>query len=57
MERAARAMAAAMRVVGDNENDGDYGKGNDNGNKGVRQGTAMAMRRALVTATRVAGNE
>ncbi len=43
-------MAMAMRVAG---NDG-Y---DSNGNKGIRQGTEMAMKRAMATATRVAGKE
>jgi hypothetical protein len=50
MARAARAMAIAMRVAGNEE-------GNCNSDKGVRQGTAMAMRRAMAAAMRVAGEE
>jgi hypothetical protein len=43
-------MAMAMRVAGNKE-------GNGNGNKGVGQRTAMATKRAMGTATRVAGKE
>jgi hypothetical protein len=52
---AARAMAMAMRVVGNKEGNGNFGKRDGNGNKGGRQATATATKRVIVTATRVAG--
>ncbi len=42
---------------GDKEGKSKCSKGNDNGDKGVRQGTVMARKRAMATATRVAGNK
>jgi hypothetical protein len=52
-----KVMAIATRVAGDKEGSGKGGKGNGNNNKGVRQGTAMATKRAMATATRVVGKE
>jgi hypothetical protein len=42
---------------GNEEGKGKGGKSNGNGNKGVRQGMAMAMKRAMVTATSVMGDK
>ncbi len=53
--RAARAMATAMRVAGDNE-----GKGNKAMVMGTRiagEWTATATKRAMVMMTRVAGEQ
>jgi hypothetical protein len=44
-----------MRVAGNKEGNGEGGKGDCNGNKGIRQGMAMAIKRAMATMTRVAG--
>ncbi len=49
--------AAAMRVAGNKEGNGEGSKGNGDSNKGVRQGTALATKWAMATATRVAGEE
>ncbi len=49
--------ATAMRVAGNKEGNGEGGKGNGDSNKGVRQGTALATKWAMVTVTRVAGKE
>ncbi len=49
--------ATAMRVAGNKEGNGEGGKGNGDSDKGVRQGTALAMKWAMATATRVAGKE
>jgi hypothetical protein len=49
--------AMAMRVAGNKEGNGEGGKGNGDSNKGVRQGTALATKWAMVTVTRVAGEE
>jgi hypothetical protein len=46
--RAARAMAMAMRVVGDEEGNGDADKGGG-------RATVMATKRVMVTAARVVG--
>jgi hypothetical protein len=46
-----------MRVVGDEEGNGEDGKGDGDSDKGVRQGTALATKWAMATATRVAGRE
>ncbi len=46
-----------MRVAGNKEGNGKGGKGNDNGNKGVSQGMAIATKRAIATVTRVVGEE
>jgi hypothetical protein len=46
-----------MRVPGNKEGNGEGGKGNDSSDKGVGQETAMATKRAMVTATRVAGDK
>jgi hypothetical protein len=48
-------MATAMRVAGNKEGNGDFGKSDGDGNKGGGQATAMATKRVIVTATRVAG--
>jgi hypothetical protein len=47
----------AMREAGDEEGNGEGGKGNGDSNKGVRWGTTLATKWAMVTATRVAGEE
>jgi hypothetical protein len=47
----------AMRVAGNEEGNGEGGKGNGYSDKGVRQGTALATKWAMATATRVAGEE
>jgi hypothetical protein len=39
------------------EGKGKGGKGDGDGNKGVKQGTVKATKRAMATATRVAGNQ
>jgi hypothetical protein len=49
--------AMAMTVAGNKEGVGKGSKGDGNGNKGVRQGTAIATKRAIDTATRVVGKE
>ncbi len=53
--KVARAMVTAMRVAGKEEDEG--GKSNGDINKGGRQGTAMAAKRAMAMATRVAGEQ
>jgi hypothetical protein len=42
---------------GNKEGEGKGGKGKGNGDKVVRQGTVTAMKRAMATATRVAGDK
>jgi hypothetical protein len=49
--------AMAMRVVGNEEGNGEGSNGNGDSDKGVRQGTALATKWAMATATRVAGEE
>ncbi len=51
--RAARVMAAAMRVGGDEEGEGD--KAMAMATRIAGEWTATATKRAMVTATRVAG--
>jgi hypothetical protein len=51
--RTARAMATAMRVVGDKE--GKSSKGNGDGDQGGKQATATATKRAMAMVTRVVG--
>jgi hypothetical protein len=46
-----------MRMAGNEEGNGEGGKGNGDSNKGVRQGTALATKWAMATATRVVGEE
>ncbi len=48
-------MMMAMRVAGNEEGNGNYGKRDGDGNKGGGQATATAKIRVIVTATRVAG--
>ncbi len=48
-------MMTAMTVVGNKVRNGDFGKRDGNGIKGVGQATAMATKRVIVMATRVAG--
>jgi hypothetical protein len=50
-------MVTAMRVVGDEEGNGDGGKSNGNGDQGGGQETEMATKRVMVKATRVAGKQ
>ncbi len=50
-------MITAMRVAGNKEGDGECGKSDGNGDKGVWQGTVMATKRATATAMRVAGDK
>ncbi len=57
MARAERAKAVAMRVTGNKEGNGQGGKGNDDGNKGVGQGATTEMKRTVATASRVAHDE
>ncbi len=45
------------RVAGDKDGNGEGGKGDGHSDKGVRQGTALATKWAMATATRVAGKE
>ncbi len=52
---AARALMMAMRVAGNKEGNGNFGKRDGDGNKGGGQATAMATKRVIVTASRVAG--
>ncbi len=52
---AARAIMTAMRVTGNKEGNGNFGKRDGNGDKGGGQATAMATKRVIVMATRVAG--
>jgi hypothetical protein len=54
-ERAARAMATAMRVAGKEEGKGD--KGNGDSNESGRRATTMVMKSAMTTATRVVGKQ
>jgi hypothetical protein len=53
--RLARAMVPAMRAAGDKEGEGC--KGNGNCNKGGRRAMAMATKRMMAMATRVAGDK
>jgi hypothetical protein len=48
-------MMMAMRVAGNKEGNGDFGKRDGDGNEGDGQATAMATKRVIVMATRVAG--
>ena len=48
-------MMMAMRVAGNEEGNGDFGKRDGAGNKGGGQATATATKRVIVMATRVAG--
>ncbi len=50
-------MALAMRVVGNNEGDGDGGKSNGDGNKVGGQATRMATKRVMMTAKRAASKQ
>jgi hypothetical protein len=47
----------AMRVAGNEEGNGEGGKGNGDSDKGVRQWTALATKWAMATATRVVCKE
>jgi hypothetical protein len=51
----ARAMATAMRVVGEEEGKG--GKGNGNLDKGSEKAMALATKRTMAMATRVVGKQ
>ncbi len=53
----ALAMVTATKIAGDNEGNGEGRKVNDNGDKGVVQGMAMATKGAMATARKVAGNK
>jgi hypothetical protein len=57
MARVARAMAMAIRVPGNVESFGKGGMGDGDIDNGVRQETVMAMKKAMATVTRVAGNK
>ncbi len=46
--------ATAMRVVGNEEGNGEGGKGGGDSNKGIMQVMALATKWAMATATRVA---
>ncbi len=48
-------MATAMRVAGSKEGNGVFGRRDSNGNKGGRQAMATAIKRVIMTATRVVG--
>ncbi len=48
-------MMMAMRVAGNKEGNGNFGKRDSDGDKGGGQATAMATKRVIVTASRVAG--
>ncbi len=50
-------MAMAMRVAGDEGGNGNSSKSNGDGNKGGEQATATVMKRVMVKATRVAGEQ
>jgi hypothetical protein len=50
-------MATVMRAVGDKEGNGDGSKRDSNGNKGGEQAMAMAIKRVMVMATRVGGEQ
>ncbi len=52
---AARAMATAIGVAGNDEGNGDFGKSDGDGDKGGGRAMATATKRVIVTATRVAG--
>jgi hypothetical protein len=52
---AARAMMMVMRMAGNKEGNGNFGKRDGNGNMGGGQAMATATKRVIVTATRVAG--
>ena len=49
--------AMAMRVAGNKEGNGKGNKGDEDSNKGVRGGTILVTKWAMVTATRVGGEE
>ncbi len=49
--------AMAIRVAGNEEGNGEGGKGNGESDKGVRQGMALATKWAMATAMRVASEE
>ncbi len=49
--------ATAMRVAGNKEGNGEGSKGDEDSDKGVRQGTAFVTKWAMTTAMRVAGKE
>jgi hypothetical protein len=55
--RAARAWATVMRVAGNKEGNGNGGKRDGDGNKGGGRVMATAMKRVMVTATRVGGKQ
>ncbi len=46
-----------MRVVGNKEGNGEGSKGGGDSNKGVGQGMVLVTKWAMVTATRVGGEE
>ncbi len=48
-------MMAAMRVAGNKEGNGNFGKRDGNCDKGGGQATATTTKRVIVTASRVAG--
>ncbi len=48
-------MATAMRVAGNEEGNGDFGKSDGDGDNGGQRATAMATKRVIMTATWVAG--
>jgi hypothetical protein len=50
-------IATAMRMVGDKGVNGNGGRSNGNSDKGGRQATAVAMKRAMALATRVTGGK
>jgi hypothetical protein len=50
-------MAMAMMVTYNEEGNGNSGKSGGGSNKCGRQATAMAMKRVMVTATRVLGKQ
>ncbi len=46
-----------MRMAGNKEGNGKGNKGDEDSNKGVRGGTILVTKWAMVTATRVMGKE
>ncbi len=52
-----REMVTAARVIVMATNEGKGGKGKGHDNKGVGQGMAASMKRAMAAATRVVGNK
>ncbi len=48
-------MMTAMRVAGNKEGNGNFGKRDGDSNKGGGQATATATKRVIMMATRVAG--